>query len=141
MKDVELARSLLEKENLSLVIAREGQIIFRSGEKGMRPFLQAIRERGVSLHNAAVADRVIGSAAAMLCLYGQVAAVYALVASERALAMLEEKDVDVTAEKLTPYIFNNDRSDLCPFEKLAQGYEQPSQLFSALESLLGEAKI
>lgn len=140
MRDVELARRLLEEEELSLVITRQGQLIYSSPEKGVRPLFQAILDMGDSLDNAAVADRVVGSPVAMLCLYAGISSVYAVVASEGAVMMLHKQGVDVTAKEVIPDILNSDRTDLCPFEKLAQSVTSPSQLFSALKSLFSEAK-
>lgn len=140
MRDVELASCLLEKEGLNLVIVKGGQVLHRSKEKGLRSFFQAILSIGDGLHNAAVADRIMGSALAMLCLYARIATVYAIVGSEGALVTLQKHGVDITAEEVIPHILNSNHTDLCPFEKLAQRCRQPSQLFSALESLFIEAK-
>jgi len=140
MRDVELARRLLEEAELSLVITKQGRIIYSSQEKGVRPLFQAILSMGDSLDNAAVADRVVGSPVAMLCLYAGISSVYAMVASEGALTMLHKQGVAVTATEVIPDILNSDRTDLCPFEKLAQSVTSPAQLFSALESLFSEAK-
>jgi hypothetical protein len=71
----------------------------------------------------------------MLCLYAGISSVYALLATERALALLRNEGVAVTAKEATVNILNSDHTDLCPFEKLAQGYRQPSQLFLALQRL------
>jgi len=140
MRDVELARRLLEEEELSLVITKQGQLIYSSQDKGVRPLFQAILSIPDSLDNAAVADRVIGSPVAMLCLYAGISSVYAALASEGALTMLHKQGVDVTATEVIPAILNSDRTDLCPFEKLARSVTSPTQLFSALESLFTEAK-
>lgn len=135
MRDVELAKRLLEEEELSLVITKQGHIIYSSKEKGVRPLFQAILSLTDSLGNAAVADRVVGSPVAMLCLYAGISSVYALLASERALTMLRKQGVNITATDVVPSILNSDRTDLCPFEKLAQSCTQPSELVSALERL------
>ena len=71
---------------------------------------------GESLRSAAIADKIVGSAA----------------------AMLKEQGVNITTKNLVPRILNRDGTDLCPFEKLAQGASSPSRLFSALESFFTE---
>ena len=140
MRDVELARCLLEEEELSLVITKQGRIIYRSTEQGVRPLFQAILDMGDSLDNAAVADRVVGSLVARLSIYAGISSVYAMVASEAALTMLHKQGIDVTAKEVIPAILNSDHTDLCPFEKLARSATSPSQLFSTLKSLFSEAK-
>jgi hypothetical protein len=75
----------------------------------------------------------------MLCVYAQIASVYASVASKGALAMLREQGVNVAVEGEVSFISNRDGTDLCPFEKLAQDMNSPSELFLALESMFAKA--
>jgi len=138
VEDIDLARSLLEKEKLNLVIVKDGQVLFSSGERGVAPFFQAVQSMGKSLHNAAVADRIVGLAVAMLCLHARVASVYAGIAGQRALDMLKKKRVAVSSKNVVPHISNYDGTDLCPFEKLAESCRKPAQLFAALQSLFSE---
>jgi hypothetical protein len=135
MEDIDLARSLLEEDKWNLVIVKKGQMLFGSREHGIAPFFQAVQSLGRGLHNAAVADRVVGLAIAMLCLHGRVSSVYAGMVSQGALDMLRKKGVAVDSKSTVPHISNCDGTDLCPFEKLAQGCQKPSQLLAALESL------
>jgi len=137
MEDIELARSLLEEEKWNLVIAKEGQVLFSSRERGVAPFFQAVQSMGKSLHNAAMADRIVGSAVAMLCLHARITSVYAGIASQGALDMLKGQGVTVSSKSTVPYISNYDGTDLCPFEKLARNSENPAQLFSNLKSMFG----
>ena len=137
MEDIELARSLLEEEKWNLVIVRGGQVLFSSRERGVAPFFQAVQSMGKSLHNAAVADRIVGSAVAMLCLYARVTSVYAGIATTGALDMLKGQRVTVSSKNAVPYISNYDGTDLCPFEKLARNSGNPAQLFSNLKSMFG----
>ncbi len=138
MEDIDLARSLLEGESWNLVIVKEGQILFNSRERGIGPFFQAVQNRGNSLHNAAVADRIVGLAVAMLCLHARISSVYADIASQRAIDMLRDEGVVVTSKSTVPHISNYDGTDLCPFEKLAAGCPKPSQLLSVLQSILAQ---
>ena len=140
MEDIELAHSLLLREKLNLVIVKEGQVLFSSRGGGLEPFFQAVVRLGDSLHGAAIADKIVGSAVAMLCLYAQIASVYAALASTGALAMLREKGVTITNKNEVPHILNYDGTDFCPFEKLALSANNPSHLFSAMESLYTESR-
>jgi hypothetical protein len=137
MEDIELARSLLEEEKWNLVMVKGGQVLFSSRERGVAPFFQAVQSMGTSLHNAAAADRIMGLAVAMLCLYARINSVYADIASQGALDMLEGQGVTISNKSIVPYISNYDGTDLCPFEKLAMNSENPTQLFSKLKSMFG----
>jgi len=134
MEDIELARSLLEEEKWNLVIVKGGQVLFSSRERGIAPFFQVVQSMG-SLHNAAMADRIVGLAVAMLCLHARITSVYAGIASQGALDMLKRQGVTVSSKNAVPYISNYDGTDLCPFEKLAGSCQGPSQLVAALQSL------
>ena len=135
MEDIELARCLLENDKPNLVIVKEGQVLYSSNEKGLLPFFQAVLNGENALCNAAVADRIVGSAVAMLCLHARIASVYGSIVSMGALAMLRGQGVNITGKNVVLHIVNYDGTDLCPFEKLAQKCRQPSELFSALQSL------
>jgi hypothetical protein len=138
MEDIELARSLLEEEKWNLVIVKGGQVLFNSRERGVAPFFQAVQSMGISLHNAALADRIVGLAVAMLCLQARIISVYAGIVSRGALDMLEGNGLTISSKSTVPYISNYDGTDLCPFEKLAGSCQGPSQLFAALQSLFAE---
>ncbi|MFW6105318.1 MAG: DUF1893 domain-containing protein [Chloroflexota bacterium] len=138
MEDIELARSLLEEEKWNLVVVKGGRVLYSSRERGIEPFFGAIRSMGTSLHNAAAADSIMGSAVAMLCLYARITSVYAGIASQGALDMLKGQGVIISSKSTVPYISNYDGTDLCPFEKLAKSCQRPSQLFAALQPLFAE---
>jgi hypothetical protein len=138
MEDIELARSLFEEEKWNLVIVKGGQVLFSSRERGVAPFFQAVQRMRKSLHNATMADRIVGLAVAMLCLHARIASVYAGIASQGALDMLRRKGVAVSNKNTVPYISNYDGTDLCPFEKLAGNCQRPPQLLAALQSLFAE---
>ena len=135
MKDIDLARSLLEEEKWNLVVVKGGRVLYSSRERGVAPFFQAVQSMETSLHNASLADRIMGSAVAMLCLYARISSVYASIASQGALDMLKGQGVTISSKSTVPYISNYDGTDLCPFEKLARNCQGPSQLFAALQSL------
>jgi len=137
-EDIELARSLLEEEQWNLVIVKGGRVLLSSKERGVTPLFKAIQSMGKDLHNAAMADRIVGSAVAMLCLHARITSVYAGIASQGALDMLKRQGVAISSKNIVPYISNYDGTDICPFEKLASNAENPAQLFSNLESMFGD---
>jgi hypothetical protein len=136
MEDIDLARSLLEQDKWNLVIVKKGRVVFGSRQRGIAPFYQAVQSIGKGLHNAAVADSIVGLAVAMLCLHAQVASVYGGIASQSALDMLKKKGVAVSSKDTVPCISNYDGTDLCPFEKLARDSRDPAELFANLKSML-----
>lgn len=138
MEDIDLARSLLEEDKWNLVIVKKGQVLFISRERGIAPFFQAVQGIGKGLHNAAVADRIVGLAVAMLCLHARITSVYAGIMSQGASDMLRKKGLTVDSKSTVSHISNYDGTDWCPFEKLANSCQKPSQLLAMLKSLFAE---
>jgi hypothetical protein len=138
MEDIDLARSLLEEDKWNLVIVKKKRVLFGSKERGIVPFFEAVKAIGKGLHNAAVADRVVGSAVAMLCLHARVNSVYGGIMSQGAFDMLKKEGVAVDSKNAVSHISNYDGTDLCPFEKLAGSCQNPSQLLAALQTLFAK---
>ena len=70
-QDLELAKLTLTEKNLSLVIAKQGKVIFETHKPGISGFLQALKEQEKNLVGASAADKIVGVAAAMLCVYSE----------------------------------------------------------------------
>ena len=69
MKDLEKAKSLLFEEDLTLAVVKNGEIIFKSKDKGIRPMFILATELKGKAKDGALADRVIGKGAAILAGY------------------------------------------------------------------------
>ncbi|MFN8472303.1 MAG: DUF1893 domain-containing protein [Anaerolineae bacterium] len=131
--DLALARAELEAKELGLVIAREGEILWASAQPGVTSLLSAAAgER--SIEGAALADRVVGRAAALVASDARLAAVYGVVMSEGALAQLTSAGIAASYGSLVPRILNRPQTDLCPLEKLTQNIDTPSEAVAALQA-------
>jgi hypothetical protein len=131
-------RQLLEK-GFSLVIAKDGKIVFETRQSGVSGFLSAIEELGrESLHGASVADRIVGRAAALLCVYCGVKAVYAVVLSDGGERVLKENSVSLEFESLVPSILNRQRTETCPFEKIVSTVSDGEEAYEKLKSCVSK---
>lgn len=134
--DQELAISYLKENNCTLAFVKNGEVIYESYKKGIRPMFEALHA-DVDLKGAVLADRVIGRAAAMLALSAGVRSIYTFLVSESALAVCREKGFEKIAyEKISPYVMNRTQDDLCPIEKLSQGTDDPVELMDRIEEFL-----
>jgi hypothetical protein len=139
MQDVKVARRLLLEKDFSLVIAKEGTIVFETKQSGVSGFLSAIEELGrESLHDASVADRIVGRAAALLCVYCGVKAVYAVVLSEGGKKVLSENGVALEFESLVPSILNRQKTGTCPFEKLVSTISDGDEAYKKLKACISK---
>lgn len=134
MNDLELAKQTLKHNKLSLVIVKNGAVIFETRMHGVAGFLQAIEKLGSLLHGASVADKIVGRAAAMLCLHSRVESVFALVMSEKAKALLESKGVHYEAKTLVSRVMGKDGRTDCPFERLVSEIDDPKEAYAKLKA-------
>ena len=133
-RDLELAKSRLKDRDLTLVIVKEDKVIFETRSQGVGGFLQAIEKLGKRLVASSVADKIVGAAAAMLCVYSEVSSVFAATISEEGIKVLENNQIIYQFENEVPNILNNDKTDVCPFEKLVIGSRDPKEAYTKLKS-------
>jgi hypothetical protein len=133
-QDLELAKSKLIEEDLSLVITKNGKTIFKTQKQGLTGFLEAIEKLGKNLVTASVADKIVGVAASMLCVYTRVASVFALTISEEGSKVLEGNNIVYRFKEAVPNILNRNKNDVCPFEKLAMRSNNPEEAYVKLRS-------
>jgi hypothetical protein len=132
MKDLELAKNTLRKHNCALVIVKDGKILFETNASGIRGFLIALEKSGKNMEGSAIADKIVGEAAAQLCAYSHVRDVYAVILSQCGKDVLEKNNIHYMFENLVPHILNTKQTDLCPFEKLVAGSNSPEEAYERL---------
>jgi butyrate kinase len=132
MKDLDVAKNRLNEAGLTLVIVKDENVIFESKLHGVSSFLEAIKRLDDQLENSSVADRVVGMAVALLCVYSHIKAVYGENLSRRAKTFLEENDVYSESTALVERILNAERTGTCPFEQLVQRIRSPKVAYRKL---------
>ena len=115
----------------SCVLGRNGVIIARDKGRGIKPLLVFL-DSG-KLDGAIVADKVIGRAAAAICIVGGVEEVYAKVMSEGAKELLEKHNVKVSYKEITKEIINRQKNGICPMEAKVQGIDDPKGMVEKLK--------
>jgi hypothetical protein len=137
-QDLELAKLKLMEEALSLVIVKKGKVLFKTRKQGIKGFLEGIEKLDKNLVAASVADKIVGVAAAMLCVYAGVTSVFALTISEEGIKVLRDNNIAYRFEKTTPNILNRDKKDVCPFEKLAMTSGNSEEAYVKLKSFANQ---
>jgi hypothetical protein len=135
MQDLEIAKKRLNENGLTLSIVKNGKIVFETASHGVSGFLEAIEKFRNKLEGASVADRIVGKAIALLCVYAKIKAIYAKVLSENAKEVLEENMVFYEWKSLVENILDADKTELCPFEKLATKISSPKDAYERLKAL------
>lgn len=131
MTDLEKAKSILNEQNCSVVLCKQGDIITKNG-RGISPLLELIAE-GKELSSFSAADRIVGKAAAMLFSYMNVTAVYGEVMSRAGYEYLASKKITAKYGTLCENIINRKGDDICPMEKAVKNITDQTEAFEALK--------
>jgi len=137
MKDIELAKKLLNDEEKALVIVKDGKVLYSSEGKGIKPLYLALIELKDQLQGSSVADKVIGRAAAMICQHAGIKEVHAKLISEKAIDVLKNTSIAYEYEIMVPYIKNRDLSGMCPIESLSLEANTIDELMLKISTFLG----
>lgn len=133
MKDYQALLS----DRVSLVVER-GEKISCFSERGVKT-LYALCGKG-ELKESAVADRVVGRAAALLMAFGGVKEAYASVLSARAVEVLKENGIAFSYGKLVDCIVNRTGTGECPMESLSREISDPEEGYDAIGKKLEELR-
>ena len=120
----------LVMSGVSCVAAKDGVIVAQETGRGIMPIMKLLSDG--KLAHALVVDKVVGRAAAAICIVGKAKRVHAMMMSVEAAALLKAHGVEVGADKTVPKILNRDLTDSCPMEQTIDGIEDPSEMVKAL---------
>jgi hypothetical protein len=141
MNDLEIAKKQLHQKELTLIIVKKGDVLFKTFSHRISGFMTAIEQLGAMLKGASVADQVVGKAISLLCVYAGIRKVYAEVMSRKAQAVFEEHKIACEWKKLVDDILDLNLSDVCPFEKAASDISDPERAFETFKTLLKSLKM
>lgn len=136
MKDIELAKKLLDSQKQAIVIVKEGRVIFSSDGRGIKPIYTALNELKCELRGSSIADKVVGKAAAMICVYAGIKELNTKLISENAISVLESTSIIYNYDKSVPYIKNRDQSGMCPVETLSLKVNEIDELLTGVSHFL-----
>ncbi len=135
MGDLDIAKTELVEEDLTLAIVKNGAVLYSSRSHRISGFLEAIEHCGENLNGASVADRVMGKAVALLCAYAGVKEVYAAVLSRKAMNVLKQNGVDMHWNELVENVLNEEKTGTCPLERAAAEIQNPQEAYRILRAL------
>lgn len=126
-------RSRLAK-GAAVVTARRGVIVAEEYGRGVAPLLKLLDEG--RLGGMLVMDKVVGRAAAAICVVGGAKKVVTHLAGEGAAKVCAAAGVELSAEVTVPSILNRDRSGSCPMEEAVDGIDEPAAMVAAVREKL-----
>ena len=125
---------ILHGENLTLVLKSSDGTIHRFTQRGVKDLLTLLTEQPELLHDALIADKAVGKAAAACMVMGDVKQVHADVMSEPALALLQQHGVKAEYGTLVDHIINRTGDDWCPMEKLSRDEDDPAVIIQRIRT-------
>ncbi len=134
--DLAQARALLDSESHAIVFVRDGLVLGVGDRRGVIDLLGMAETLGPSAAGAAVADRVVGRAAALVYRRLGVTAVYAQLLSEGGAAALAEGAILTQWNMRVAQILNRTHDGLCPFEQAAATVDDPADAIPVLQARL-----
>lgn len=117
--------------NDALRVYHGDRLVFSSAKDGLLPLLEYLRTTASNYAGVVVFDKVVGRAAALLCIKVGARVVYSPLGSQLAADVLQEYGIEHHLQRLVPFITTADGSDMCPMERLSLG-KSPEEFYQAL---------
>ncbi|NMA06917.1 MAG: DUF1893 domain-containing protein [Ruminococcaceae bacterium] len=133
---IDRAVELLSKGECTVVAITTSNEVITGNGTSVRPLFEIVEKNQEALSGGAVADRVIGKAAACLLCRSKVSSVFAYLMSEPALKLLDKYKISVSYEKLVKAIMNRNGTDLCPMEKTVADVEDINECFEKIKEFI-----
>lgn len=128
---------ILRREKCSLVV-KNHDVVSTYSKPGVRDLEYLLDHDPEMLHDATIADKVIGKAAAAMVVVGGVKELYAEVMSKRAIPFLEEAGIAYTYGTLVDTI--KEEGDRCQLEKITAPATTPEETVALLRTHFEEKK-
>lgn len=126
-KAVSRARISLNQGEKTFVIADDKKLLNYSNKHGLRPLLDLMQSDPAALENAIIGDKIVGRAAALMCIFCNVKAVFALIISYEAIELLEKNGILATWQETVPYIVEKDLSSIYKLDLYLKDVEDPNK--------------
>ena len=125
----------LREKGLSLMIYRDGEVVFSSFGRGIMPLLDAVEALGLErLRGAVVVDKFIGRAAALMIVHVKALEAHAALISAGAMEVFEKHGLRYLFADETDVIAGDGGVGVCPFERLVMGISDPAAAYEMIRA-------
>ena len=115
----------------SLQVYEGGKLIFASTKDRLLPLLEYIDKLAPRHQQVVIFDKIVGNAAALLCVKANCRQVYSPLGSHLAVNTLKKYGIKHRISEIIPHIKRPDREDMCPMEKLSLD-KDPEEFYRAV---------
>ena len=120
--------------NDTLQVYDGGKLIFASDKDRLLPLVEYIEKFASKHQNVVIFDKIMGRAAALLCIKAKCQEVYSPLGSQLALEVLKEHDIKYHLSQIVPCIQKPNQKDMCPMEALSIDKE-PEEFYQLIRNL------
>ncbi len=128
------AKDMIRRKEASCVVTRDGAILYTGDGRGISPLIRVYENDPDKLAGSAVADRIIGKAAAMVLVLGGVSAAYGEVMSAAARDYLESHGIAVSFGRCVEMISSRDKTGICPIEQSVLEIDDPAEGYTRIKN-------
>lgn len=141
MTNLELAKITYQTNEYTFVIVRAGKVIATGTRDGISELLEVVAKHGETLKGAALADKIVGKAVAMVAAYAGIIGMYTPLGSQVAEHTLQAHSIEFQADRIVPLIQNKRGDGLCPMEQLTLPLDDPSAAVQALTAFVAQKRV
>ena len=122
----------------TLRVYKDDKLLFASNKDRLLPLLEYI-DRFVPYHQQVVIfDRVMGNAAALLCVKAISREVYSPLGSQHAIKTLDKYGIKYHLTEIVPYIQKHVGEGMCPMERVSINKE-PEEFYEVVRNKISES--
>lgn len=130
------ARNLIASGKAGCLTINKGMITDIEEGRGISPLMSLYVGKGNRLKGSFVVDRVIGKAAAVICVCAGARGVFGELMSKPAAIYLKERNIPRSWKELTENIINREKDGICPMEFSVLDENDPEKGFKKICSTL-----
>ncbi len=120
----------------TLRVYKGTKLIFASDKDRLLPLVEYIHKFASKHRNAVIFDKIMGRAAALLCIIANCQEVYSPLGSQLAVEVLGKRGIKYHLTRTVPCIQKPD-GNMCPMELLSIGKE-PEEFYHLIKNSLAE---
>ncbi len=121
------------KTGLAFQVYKSEKMLFTSNKEMLAPLLEYLEMLAPYHHKVVIFDKIMGNAAALLCVLANCSEVYSPLGSEFAIKTLDKYGIAYHIAKIVPYIQKPGLTEICPMEKLSIDKE-PDEFYEIVKS-------
>ena len=119
----------------TLRVYENSKLIFASDKDRLLPLVEYIDKFASNHRDVVIFDKIMGRAAALLCIKADCREVYSPLGSQLAIELLEQYGIGHHLSRIVPCIQKPNQEGMCPMELLSFGKE-PEEFYQLMRHLL-----